>query len=97
VQKANDCFKAYYANAISVDSLRGFSISLRQFNAMQMILNNDPTVQGFRIYMGVDSAGPVRLVVGFGSPDHDVVYETSDENSGPCPHVCDLDSPIATP
>ena len=97
-EKANTCFKAYLTSFVSVDTLKGFAINMRQFNAMQTIVNGNPGVLGFRIYMGMDSLTPVRFVVGFGSPDHvDTVFMTTDENSGPCPHICDTDSPVIQP
>ena len=63
-----------------------------------LILNNDNTVKGFRIYMGAtDNAGTQRIsmVVGFGSPDHyQSIYAADMEESGPCPFICDETSPI---
>ena len=64
--KANTCFKAYLASFVSVDTLKGFAINMRQFNAMQLIATNDPSVLGFRIYMGTDSSTAVRFVVDSG-------------------------------
>lgn len=93
--KANTFFKAYMLTPQSIDTLKAFSINLAQFNAMKLIMQHDSTVHGFRIYMGKDSSVNVRMVVGFGSPEKvDYIYQTSEENSGPCPDVCDLTSPI---
>jgi hypothetical protein len=95
VTKANSFFKTYIKNPLSVDTLKAFTINAEQFNAMTMIVKADSTVHGFRIYMGADSLTPVRMVVGTGSPDKtNLIYATSDLNSGPCPHVCDKSSPI---
>ena len=95
VQQANTYFHAYFNSPVSVDSLKGFTINFQQFEAMKAIANIDSTVHGFRIYMGMDSNTPVRLVVGTGTPDHtDNIYVTSDVDSGPCPHICDDTSPI---
>jgi hypothetical protein len=92
--QANNFFKAYMLNP-HVDTLYGFTINAQQFEAMKLISENDPAVGGFRIYMGVDSLTPVRMVVGTGSPDHvATIYSTTDEASGPCPHICDDASPI---
>jgi hypothetical protein len=93
-KQANTYFKAYISTAIP-DTLKAFTINLQQFNAMKLIEKAEPSVHGFRIYMGIDSGKPVRMVVGTGSPDKtDFIYFTPDNFSGPCPHVCDNTSPI---
>ncbi len=96
VKKANTLFKAYLANTPFVtDTLRAFTINMQQFDAMKLIAYRDSSVHGFRIYMGLDSLTPVRMVVGTGSPDKtDQIYQTTDACSGPCPHICDESSPI---
>jgi hypothetical protein len=79
---------------VSVDTLRAFSINIAQFNAMKLIALKDTNLLGFRVYMGLDGRTPVRLVVGFGSPDHvEAIYKTTEDNSGPCPDVCDDSTP----
>jgi len=91
---ANNYFKAYMNNP-HVDTLWGFTINSSQFSAMKQIAEGDTSVHGFRIYMGNDSRGPVRMVVGTGSPDKvGTIYVTTDEASGPCPDMCDDESPI---
>ena len=95
VKEANSFFKTYIESPLSVDTLKAFTINAEQFNAMTLIVKADPKVNGFRIYMGMDSLTPVRMVVGTGSPDKtNLIYETTDLSSGPCPHVCDISSPI---
>lgn len=95
VQTANTYFKTYLTSFISVDTVKGIAINADQFAAMQLIANSDTSVHGFRIYMGMDSITPVRMVVGTGSPDKvRTIYVTTDENSGICPRVCDNESPI---
>ena len=91
---ANDYFKAYFA-APWVDSLKAFTINRHQFNAMKLIAENDTSVHGFRIYMGLNGQTPVRMVVGTGSPDKlNTIYVTDNVESGPCPDICDNESPI---
>jgi hypothetical protein len=95
VQTANAYFKAYLNYPISVDTMQAYSINPEQYNAMKLIAASDPTVHGFRIYNGMDSLTPVRIVVGTGSPDRTkVIYATSDAGSGLCPYICDKSSPI---
>lgn len=95
VKKANTCFKTYLNTPESADTVKAFSINADQFTAMKLIAKSDPTVHGFRIYMGIDSITPVRMVVGTGSPDKvNIIYVTSDVSSGLCPHICDKTSPI---
>ncbi|MEI7897489.1 MAG: hypothetical protein WCJ26_10675 [bacterium] len=96
VQQANTYFHTYLNTPVSVDTLKAFTINSQQFDAMKAIAAMDTTVHGFRIYMGMDSLTPVRMVVGTGTPDHtDNIYVTSDVDSGPCPWVCDDTSPIS--
>jgi hypothetical protein len=96
VTTANTYFRTYFNNPVSVDSLKAFSINNDQFTAMKLIAASDSTVHGFRIYMGMDSLTPVRIVVGTGSPDKtNMIYITNDLNSGPCPWACDSQSPIS--
>ena len=95
VTAANTLFKAYLALPHGVDTVKAFSINLKQFNAMKLILQHDSTVLAFRVYFGMDSLVPVRMVVGFGSPEReDYIYETPAENCGLCPVICDAASPI---
>jgi hypothetical protein len=95
VKVANTYFKSYLANFISIDTLKGFTINSEQFNAMKLISKSDSTVHGFRIYLGMDSLTPVRMVVGIGSPDKvSNIIVTTNLNSGPCPYICDKLSPI---
>jgi hypothetical protein len=96
VPTANSFFKNYLESPTSVDTLIAFTINAEQYNSMVMIAKSDPTVHGFRIYMGIDSVKtPVMMVVGTGSGDKgNPVYGTSSLNSGPCPRVCDRTSPI---
>jgi hypothetical protein len=94
---ANNYFKTYLLSPMSVDTLKAFTVTLEQYNAMTLILNNHSTAQGFRIYMGADSipSNRVMMVVGFGSPEYSGdIYSTSAAGSGPCPIVCDQSSPI---
>jgi hypothetical protein len=91
---ANNYFRSYM-NSPYVDTLWGFTINSKQFSAMKLIAAGDTSVHGFRIYLGHDSLGPVRIVVGTGSPDKiGTIYVTTDEASGPCPDMCDDESPI---
>ncbi|MEI6900612.1 MAG: hypothetical protein WCL00_12100 [Bacteroidota bacterium] len=97
--KAQAYYHLYHSNPDSIGVLKGFTINLEQFRAMCMILQNDTTgsVHGFRIYMGADSilTNKVLIVVGSGSPDKSGdIYSTSAAGAGPCPIVCDSDSPI---
>jgi hypothetical protein len=95
---AKNYFHNYMLSPVSVDTLKALVVNLEQYHAMSLILNADPKVMGFRIYMGAtDTTGttPVMMVVGFGTPDHtETIYTTSADDSGTCPFICDVDSPI---
>jgi hypothetical protein len=49
---ANKFFKAYMLNP-HVDTLYGFTINAQQVAAMKLISENDPSVDGFRVYLGL--------------------------------------------
>ncbi|MCX6303992.1 MAG: hypothetical protein NT040_03400 [Bacteroidetes bacterium] len=95
VQEANTYFHTYMNHPDSAIPFKAFSINLEQFNAMKLIANGDTSVHGFRVYMGMDSLTPVRMVVGTGSPDKvRLIYMTEESGSAPCPWLCDVTSPI---
>jgi hypothetical protein len=99
VLTAKQYFQAYLSSPLKIDTLKAFAVNLEQYKAMGKIINADTTVKGFRIYLGAmeKRATPVMMVVGFGTPDHTgMIYSTSSEDSGPCPILCDKDSPITT-
>jgi hypothetical protein len=93
---ARKLFQGYFRTPDNIDSIRGFTISIDQFNAMLAISQQDNRLLGFRIYLGKDSIdNKVRIIVGYGSPEHyDNIYMSSEDNSGPCPWVCDDASEI---
>lgn len=99
--KANEFFKCYLnsKDTLSVHPFIAFTISADQLAAMNDILEHNSRVDGFRIYMGVDTTNkrrlPVRMIVGITESDEcDVVFATTDVRSGPCPNLCDVASDI---
>lgn len=96
---AKSFFRLYHAHPDTICGLKGFTINMDQYQAMKMILDADSTnsVHGFRFYLGADksSSNRILMVVGTGSPDKTgTIYSTSAAGAGPCPLVCDSDSPI---
>jgi hypothetical protein len=74
----------------TVNGLKAYTINFDQYRAMKIIAEGDTSVHGFRIYNGMDSLTPIKMVVGTGSPDKIAkIYVTTDVKSGPCPDVCD--------
>jgi hypothetical protein len=96
---ANHYFLNYYNKADSIkDKFRGFQIDRSQLEALNL-LAKDPSLVGFRLYMGKDNAGEkIGIVVGITSTFSDAsggkIYRTDSKNSGPCPTQCDVSSPI---
>jgi hypothetical protein len=89
--------------ALYCDTLRAWTISREQYDAMILINNNASPISmpsnGFRIYPGVDvSLGQIGIVVGVDVSGKDAVsgtiVSTAWANSGPCPTQCDATSPI---
>ena len=99
VPTANQYYHNYMKNPISVDSIIAFTITMDQYEAMNLILKAEAanTVHGFRFYMGNKKVGaePVIIVVGTGSPDKTgTVFSTPASGAGLCPFICDKNSPI---
>jgi hypothetical protein len=98
--EANILFKAYYQTANPVnDKLKGVCVDMGQYLAMKSIMNGGgETPSAFRVYFGTGTdAAEYGLVVGVDEHGADMVnsiYKTSAGNIGPCPNVCDVNSPI---
>jgi len=97
---ANTMFKRYFSSAIITATIvKGYSLDTLQLNAMKLIKNSNKEVSGFRVYLGKDANGAaVGIVVGLDSRGSDAVssgiYMTESPNTGPCPPLCDQNSPI---
>jgi len=99
VQQANTFFKNYYNSATPSNSIfQGFALNRDQLSALNNLLTENPSLSGFRIYMGSDnSTGSVGIVVGINNSGKDVtasIYQTIAGGSGPCPTICDASSNI---
>lgn len=101
VSAANGIFKQYYAQAsIQNEILKGFAVTKDQLSAMNAISLQRSSLIGFRVYMAQSSTGFKKIVVGILPDGADslttTIYETEsvEISSGPCPDVCDAESPI---
>ena len=78
---------------------KGFYVDLQQLEAMNKLMKENASLAGFRLYLGrgADEA-QVGIVVGVDSKGIDAtmntVYKTNSPKTGPCPPVCDQNSPI---
>ncbi|HRY33676.1 MAG TPA: hypothetical protein P5531_11980 [Bacteroidales bacterium] len=73
--------------------VRGMSLNINQYNAMEGIKRSVAGVAGFRIYYGLDEGAPVMLIKGVDAAQQDIttlVYKTNPGGSGLCPPVCDM-------
>lgn len=102
--EARSVYKAYLSQPVSIKDIRGFSVSKAQYDAMGLILKTHPGITGFTIHYGIrqdapeEPSGPVWIVAGKGEGDlTDAIYLTGAAGAGPCPNVCDDDSPITRP
>lgn len=99
VQDANTYFKNYFNSAAPSNAIfKGFALNREQLDALNNLLAENPTLAGFRVYMGSDnSTGSLGIVVGVNSLGKDVttsIYRTIAGGSGPCPTICDANSSI---
>ena len=98
---ANANFRRYYNGAeVAPTPFKGFYVDTVQIRALSQLHRLYPSLPGFRVYMGRDlSNASVSVVVGVDSRGLDLtsntMYMTSSlVRSGPCPFVCDQQSPI---
>lgn len=100
VSKASQYSKNYLAGAQPYDQvIRGFMVGKAQLEAMNSLLVSNPSLVGFRIYMGADEENRRKdVVVGVDRNGADAVtspiISTDAAGNNPCPPVCDSNSPI---
>jgi hypothetical protein len=96
VDSAKAYFKCYMKTPLSIDTLVAFTVNLQQLQAMQTLLAHNSATKGFRIYFGiVGDPTNVNMVVATDSEGRDVASEVyMTDRAGPCPDLCDKDSPI---
>ncbi len=97
---ATQLTKNYTAVAKPMNKVfRGFAVDTDQLEAMNRILKDNPGFSGFRIYIAETARGvEKRIVVGVDANGKDAIsrtmYKTPVSDSGPCPSVCDSNSPL---
>jgi hypothetical protein len=101
LEEANMLYKNYYNSASPSNSVfSGFAINREQLSAISALAAENQGLSGFRVYMGYDpSAGNVGIIVGVNGSDQDItstIYRTSSGSSGPCPTICDVNSPVTS-
>jgi hypothetical protein len=95
-------FHQYYdpVQTHNKDTLKGFSINTEQLNALNKLLTVNQDFTGFRIYFGKNRDGFDNMII-IGLDKNGLenesggIYRTSSVHSGPCPKMCDENSPIA--
>ena len=98
---AHASFIRYYDQADTLNArLKGFMIDNSQFLVMKQLAENNSSLYGFRMYMGIDDANSkVCLLVGVDAEGKDItsaIYSVLTERMGPCPNICDDTSPITS-
>jgi len=79
--------------------LIGFSVDKAQVEAMNNLIKENPSLEAFRIYKGIDNnSKTIAIVVGVDLAGKDAVkntvYATESKAADPCPPLCDQSSPI---
>jgi hypothetical protein len=81
------------------NKLKGFTIERTQLTMMNTILTATPTAAGFRIIFGTNASGTsIAMVCAVDATGADMtgnIYSTTYSRVGPCPPVCDVNSPIS--
>jgi hypothetical protein len=100
VDDAKVLLRNYQATAVTpVVPVKGVYLDRSQFEAMKQLVADDPNLPGFRIFFGKETTGVnVGIVVGVDGNNTDQVtkrmFKTDSAKTGPCPPVCDKNSPI---
>ncbi len=94
-------YRSFLSNASTAkynDTIKAVFLGMDQYTSMVNIIGSKRTFQGFRVYYGYNGATKVALVVGVDTAGKDDtipgIYRSTAGNLGPCPTVCDKDSPI---
>ena len=100
VDVAHAYAQKYLKNAtLYTSKMKGFAIDLAELTIMNSILAADPSAGGFRFYFGTDASGTgVLIICGVDANGSDLtgnIYTAPTINVGPCPPVCDVNSPIS--
>jgi hypothetical protein len=98
LDSAKASFRCYMKAPVNADTLRAFSVNLEQYHAMMLLLKDNPRLKGFRMYMGV-IGDPVDVLLVTGTDDNgadvcSTIFTTDRSSAGPCPKICDKESPI---
>jgi hypothetical protein len=100
VTDAHTYFQNYYKNAtMPASKIKGFVIDKEDLTAMNIIMGATPSAAGFRVYFGTDANGAgILIMCGVDANGYDMtgnVYSATTNRVGPCPPVCDVNSPIS--
>ena len=99
--EANALLSNYLKTADTIHKpLKGFFLDEQELEALNMVAGKNPTLAGFRIYFGKDPKGMlVGMVVAVDDKNADLIsngiYKTGSVKTGPCPVICDMESPIS--
>jgi hypothetical protein len=100
LDEAQMLLRNYLASAQTPASpVKGVYLDRSQLEAMNKLVEADPALHGFRLFFGREGTGVnVGIVVGVDEANTDQVtkkiYKTMSAKTGPCPPVCDKNSPI---
>jgi hypothetical protein len=99
VQDAQQYTRKYLERTAPTNQvIRGFSVNKEQLDALNRLAAENPSLTGFRIYLGMDNSfSSLGMVIGVDNSGKDYttsIYRTSAGASGPCPPICDQSSSI---
>lgn len=99
LQDATTLARTYTSTAPAFNEVvKGFVINKDQLSALNILANENQSLNSFRIYSGTEANGNmVGLILGVDAQGNDVtngsIYMANGPAS-PCPPICDLNSPF---
>jgi len=102
VKKANDLFRSYYINPMSVTAMKGFSLSRDCFQKIKDLdADMHGNCDGYRLYFGSDGTSDLIIIVptvgGVDYTKDNFLFSLSRKATGPCPNLCDEQSAVTKP
>jgi hypothetical protein len=98
VDVAHSYAQLYYNQAsVPAEKIKGFKIDNCMVNTLSFMLASNSSINGFRVYMGLNANNPCWIICGLDAGGKDItstIYTANSVTTGLCPTLCDNSSQI---